>query len=111
MAYLNKTITSDTIKLTNEINQQVERYIANRKYSKNNEKYTKAKFCKEVGVSKSTSSNITHSELGQSITLDTALRLLRGCGLTLKISPLLMPKDFYNHKDIIMPKEYEERGE
>ena len=38
-------------------------------------------------------------------------RLLHGCGMTLKIVSELMPKEFYQHKDIIMPKEYEDGGE
>lgn len=111
MANLNKELSDMTIKLTKEINQQIERHVDNRRYSKNNEKYTKGKFCQDVGVSPSTTSLLTHERLDSSITLDTALRLLHGCGMTLKIVPELMPMDFYRHKDIIMPKEYEERSE
>ena len=62
-------------------------------------------------MSRTTTSFLTHKEMNSSITLDTAMRLLHGCGMTLKIVPELMPKDFYKHKDIIMPKEYEDGSE
>ena len=111
MASLNKIIMDDTVRLTKDINRIVENYVANRKYSKNNEKYTKGNFCEDVGVSRTVTSRITHEQIKSSITLDTAIRLLHGCGMTLKIVPELMPKDFYKHKDIIMPKEYEDGSE
>ena len=38
MANLNKDIKENTVRLTKEINRIIENYIANRKYSKNNEK-------------------------------------------------------------------------
>ena len=107
MANLNKDITESTVRLTKEINRIIENYVANRKYKKNNEKYTKGNFCEDVGVSRTTTSILTHEEIKSSITLDTAIRLLHGCGMTLKIVPELMPKEFYQHKDIIIPKEYE----
>ena len=110
MANLNKDINENTVRLTKEINRIIENYIANRKNSKN-KKYTKGKFCDDVGVSRTVTSMITHEQIKSSITLDTAIRLLRGCGMTLKIVPELMPKKFYQHKDIIMPKEYEDGGE
>ncbi len=110
MANLNKDITESTVRLTKEINKIIENYVANRKYKKNNEKYTKGNFCEDVGVSRTTTSILTHEEIKSSITLDTAIRLLHGCGMTLKIVPELMPKEFYQHKDIIMPKEYEDGG-
>lgn len=110
MANLNKDITESTVRLTKEINRIIENYVANRKYKKNNEKYTKGNFCEDVGVSRTTTSIITHEEIKSSITLDTAIRLLHGCGMTLKIVPELMPKEFYQHKDIIMPKYYEDGG-
>lgn len=111
MANLNKDITESTVRLTKEINRIIENYVANRKYKKNNEKYTKGNFCEDVGVSRTTTSIITHEDIKSSITLDTAIRLLHGCGMTLKIVPELMPKEFYLHKDIIMPKEYENSSE
>ena len=111
MANLNKIIMDDTVRLTKDINRIIENYVANRKYSKNNEKYTKGNFCEDVGVSRTVTSRITHEQTKSSITLDTAIRLLHGCGMTLKIVPELMPKDFYKHKDIIMPKEYEDGSE
>ena len=111
MANLNKDITESTVRLTKEINRIIENYVANRKYKKNNEKYTKGNFCEDVGVSRTTTSIITHEDIKSSITLDTAIRLLHGCGMTLKIVPELMPKEFYQHKDIITPKEYEDSGE
>ena len=111
MANLNKSISEKTVRLIKEINRTIENYVANRKYSKNKEKYTKGRFCEDVGVSRKTTSAITHDEITTSITLDTAIRLLHGCGMTLKIVPELMPKEFYQHKDIIMPKEYEDGGE
>ena len=111
MANLNKDIKENTVRLTKEINRIIENYIANRKYSKNNEKYTKGKFCDDVGVSRTVTSMITHEQIKSSITLDTAIRLLHGCGMTLKIVPELMPKKFYQHKDIIMPKDYEDGSE
>lgn len=111
MANLNKSIMEDTVRLTKGISRIVENYVANRKYSKNNEKYTKGNFCEDVGVSRTTTSLLTHTEIKSSITLDTAIRLLHGCGMTLKIVPELMPKKFYQHKDIIMPKEYEDGSE
>ena len=111
MANLNKDITESTVRLTKEINRIIENYVANRKYKKNKEKYTKGNFCEDVGVSRTTTSILTHEEIKSSITLDTAIRLLHGCGMTLKIVPELMPKEFYQHKDIIMPKEYEDCGE
>ena len=111
MANLNKDITESTVRLTKEINKIIENYVANRKYKKNNEKYTKGNFCEDVGVSRTTTSILTHEEIKSSITLDTAIRLLHGCGMTLKIVPELMPKKFYQHKDIIMPKEYEDSCE
>ena len=111
MANLNKDIKESTVRLTKEINRVIENYVANRKYSKNKKKYTKGNFCEDVGVSRTTTSAITHDEIKASITLDTAMRLLHGCGMTLKIVPELMPKDFYKHKDIIMPKEYEDGSE
>lgn len=111
MANLNKSIMEDTVRLTKDISRIVENYVANRKYSKNNEKYTKGNFCEDVGVSRTTTSLLTHKEIKSSITLDTAIRLLHGCGMTLKIVPELMPKKFYQHKDIIMPKEYEDGSE
>ena len=110
MANLNKDITESTVRLTKEINKIIENYVANRKYKKNNEKYTKGNFCEDVGVSRTTTSILTHEEIKSSITLDTAIRLLHGCGMTLKIVPELMPKEFYQHKDIIMPKYYEDGG-
>ena len=110
MANLNKDITESTVRLTKEINKVIENYVANRKYKKNNEKYTKGNFCEDVGVSRTTTSILTHEEIKSSITIDTAIRLLHGCGMTLKIVPELMPKEFYQHKDIIMPKEYEDGG-
>lgn len=110
MANLNKDITESTVRLTKEINRIIENYVANRKYKKNNEKYTKGNFCEDVGVSRTTTSIITHEDIKSSITLDTAIRLLHGCGMTLKIVPELMPKEFYQHKDIIMPKYYEDGG-
>ena len=110
MANLNKDITESTVRLTKEINRIIENYVANRKYKKNNEKYTKGNFCEDVGVSRTTTSIITHEEIKSSITLDTAIRLLHGCGMTLKIVPELMPKEFYQHKDIILPKDYEDGG-
>lgn len=110
MANLNKDITESTVRLTKEINRIIENYVANRKYKKNKEKYTKGNFCEDVGVSRTTTSIITHEDIKSSITLDTAIRLLHGCGMTLKIVPELMPKEFYQHKDIIMPKEYEDGG-
>ena len=110
MANLNKDITESTVRLTKEINKIIENYVANRKYKKNNEKYTKGNFCEDVGVSRTTTSVLTHEDIKSSITLDTAIRLLHGCGMTLKIVPELMPKEFYQHKDIIMPKEYEDGG-
>ena len=111
MANLNKDITESTVRLTKEINKIIENYVANRKYKKNNEKYTKGNFCEDVGVSRTTTSILTHEEIKSSITLDTAIRLLHGCGMTLKIVPELMPKEFYQHKDIIIPKEYEDSSE
>ena len=111
MANLNKDITESTVRLTKEINKIIENYVANRKYKKNNEKYTKGNFCEDVGVSRTTTSVLTHEEIKSSITLDTAIRLLHGCGMTLKIVPELMPKEFYQHKDIIMPKDYEDSSE
>ena len=111
MANLNKDITESTVRLTKEINKIIENYVANRKYKKNNEKYTKGNFCEDVGVSRTTTSVLTHEDIKSSITLDTAIRLLHGCGMTLKIVPELMPKEFYQHKDIIMPKEYEDSCE
>lgn len=111
MANLNKDITESTVRLTKEINRIIENYVANRKYKKNNEKYTKGNFCEDVGVSRTTTSILTHEEIKSSITLDTAIRLLHGCGMTLKIVPELMPKEFYQHKDIIMPKDYEDSCE
>ena len=111
MANLNKDITESTVRLTKEINRIIENYVANRKYKKNKEKYTKGNFCEDVGVSRTTTSILTHEEIKSSITLDTAMRLLHGCGMTLKIVPELMPKEFYQHKDIIMPKEYEDSSE
>lgn len=111
MANLNKDITESTVRLTKEINRIIENYVANRKYKKNNEKYTKGNFCEDVGVSRTTTSILTHEEIKSSITLDTAIRLLHGCGMTLKIVPELMPKEFYQHKDIIMPKYYEDSSE
>ena len=111
MANLNKDITESTVRLTKEINKIIENYVANRKYKKNKEKYTKGNFCEDVGVSRTTTSILTHEEIKSSITLDTAIRLLHGCGMTLKIVPELMPKEFYQHKDIIMPKEYEDSSE
>ena len=111
MANLNKDITESTVRLTKDINRIVENYVAYRKYSKSNEKYTKGNFCEDVGVSRTVTSRITHEQIKSSITLDTAIRLLHGCGMTLKIVPELMPKRFYQHKDIIMPKEYEDCGE
>ena len=110
MANLNKDITESTVRLTKEINKVIENYVANRKYKKNNENYTKGNFCEDVGVSRTTTSVLTHEEIKSSITLDTAIRLLHGCGMTLKIVPELMPKEFYQHKDIIMPKDYEDDG-
>ena len=110
MANLNKDITESTVRLTKEINRVIENYVANRKYKKNNKKYTKGNFCEDVGVSRTTTSILTHEEIKSSITLDTAIRLLHGCGMTLKIVPELMPKKFYQHKDIIMPKDYEDGG-
>ena len=111
MANLNKDITESTVRLTKEINRIIENYVANRKYKRNNEKYTKGNFCEDVGVSRTTTSILTHEEIKSSITLDTAIRLLHGCGMTLKIVPELMPKEFYQHKDIIMPTEYEDSSE
>lgn len=111
MANLNKDIMKNTVRLTKEINRIIENYVANRKYKKNNEKYTKGNFCEDVGVSRTTTSILTHEDIKSSITLDTAIRLLHGCGMTLKIVPELMPKEFYQHKDIIMPKEYEGSSE
>ena len=111
MASLNKSIMEDTVRLTKDINRIIENYVANRKYSKNNKKYTKGNFCEDVGVSRTTTSILTHEDVKSSITLDTAIRLLHGCGMTLKIVPELMPKDFYKHKDIIMPKEYKDGSE
>lgn len=111
MANLNKDIKENTVRLTKEINRVIENYVANRKYKKNNGKYTKGNFCEDVGVSRTTTSILTHEDIKSSITLDTAIRLLHGCGMTLKIVPELMPKEFYKHKDIIMPKEYEDGGE
>ena len=111
MANLNKDIQESTVRLTKEINRIIENYVANRKYKKNNEKYTKGNFCEDVGVSRTTTSILTHEEIKSSITLDTAMRLLHGCGMTLKIVPELMPKEFYQHKDIIMPKDYEDSSE
>ena len=111
MANLNKDIQESTVRLTKEINRIIENYVANRKYKKNKEKYTKGNFCEDVGVSRTTTSILTHEEIKSSITLDTAMRLLHGCGMTLKIVPELMPKEFYQHKDIIMPKEYEDSCE
>lgn len=110
MANLNKDINGNTVRLTKEINRIIENYIANRKNSKN-KKYTKGKFCDDVGVSRTVTSTITHEQIKSSITLDTAIRLLHGCGMTLKIVPELMPKEFYQHKDIIMPKDYEDSSE
>lgn len=110
MANLNKDINGNTVRLTKEINRIIENYIANRKNSKN-KKYTKGKFCDDVGVSRTVTSTITHEQIKSSITLDTAIRLLHGCGMTLKIIPELMPKKFYQHKDIIMPKDYEDGSE
>lgn len=111
MANLNKDIKESTVRLTKEINRVIENYVANRKYKKNKEKYTKGNFCEDVGVSRTTTSILTHEDIKSSITLDTAIRLLHGCGMTLKIVPELMPKEFYQHKDIIMPKEYEDSSE
>lgn len=111
MANLNKDIKESTVRLTKEINRIIENYVANRKYKKNNEKYTKGNFCEDVGVSRTTTSILTHEDIKSSITLDTAIRLLHGCGMTLKIVPELMPKEFYQHKDIIMPKYYEDSSE
>ena len=111
MANLNKDIKESTVRLTKEINRVIENYVANRKYKKNNKKYTKGNFCEDVGVSRTTTSILTHEEIKSSITLDTAIRLLHGCGMTLKIVPELMPKEFYQHKDIIMPKYYEDSSE
>lgn len=110
MVNLNKDINENTVRLTKEINRIIENYIANRKNSKN-KKYTKGKFCDDVGVSRTVTSAITHEQIKSSITLDTAIRLLHGCGMRLKIVPELMPKKFYQHKDIIMPKEYEDGSE
>ena len=110
MANLNKDINENTVRLTKEINRIIENFIANRENSKN-KKYTKGKFCDDVGVSRTVTSTITHEQIKSSITLDTAIRLLHGCGMTLKIVPELMPKEFYQHKDIIMPKEYEDGSE
>ena len=111
MANLNKDITESTVRLTKEIKRIIENDVANRKYKKNNEKYTKGNFCEDVGVSRTVTSRITHEQIKSSITLDTAMRLLHGCGMTLKIVPELMPKKFYQHKDIIMPKDYEDGSE
>ena len=111
MANLNKDITESTVRLTKEINRIIENYVSNRKYKKNNEKYTKGNFCEDVGVSRTVTSRITHEQIKSSITLDTAMRLLHGCGMTLKIVPELMPKKLYQHKDIIIPKEYEDGSE
>ena len=111
MANLNKSISEKTVRLIKEISRTIENYVANRKYSKNNKKYTKGNFCEDVGVSRTTTSILTHEDIKSSITLDTAMRLLHGCGMTLKIVPELMPKEFYQHKDIIMPKEYEGSSE
>ena len=111
MANLNKDIKESTVRLTKEINRVIENYVANRKYKKNNKNYTKGNFCEDVGVSRTTTSILTHEDIKSSITLDTAIRLLHGCGMTLKIVPELMPKKFYQHKDIIMPKEYEDSSE
>ena len=61
MANLNKDITESTVRLTKEINRIIENYVANRKYKKNNEKYTKGNFCEDVGVSRTTTSILTHS--------------------------------------------------
>ena len=107
MANLNKDIKENNVRLTKEINRIIENYIVNRKCSKNNEKYTNGKYHEQVRVSRTVTSMITHEQIKSSITLDTAIRLLNGCGMTLKIVPELMPKKFYQHKDIIMPKEYE----
>ena len=107
MANLNKDITESTVRVTKDINRTEENYVANIKYSKKKKKYTKGNFCEDVGVSRTVTSRITHEQIKSSITLDTAIRLLHGCGMTLKIVPELMPKRFYQHKDIIMPKEYE----
>lgn len=110
MANLNKALSPKTGEFMRQINNIIENYIANQSYKSNGKKYTKGQFCADVGVSRSVVSVLTHKEFDNSITLDTALRLLHGCGMTLKITPEVMPKEMYMHKDIIMPSCYEKHS-
>lgn len=107
MANLNKALSPKTGEIMKEINNIIANYVANRNYKNNGKKYTKGQFCADVGVSRTITSYLTHDDFENSITLDTAMRLLHGCGMTLKVVPEVMPREMYMHKDIIMPSCYE----
>lgn len=111
MANMSKKISPKTFELMKEINCQMEKYIAIHKHLKPDGKYTKRMFCHDVGVSSATASVMAHDSKERCITLDTAVRLLHGCGMTIKIVPELMPKEMYMHKDIIMPSIYNDENE
>lgn len=107
MAYTNKESFERTQEMTEQIISEVENYVAKQKARKS---YSYHKFWMETGVTHQTWDNI-RSNKNRSMTLDTAIRLLDKCGLRLKITPKLMPRSQYDHKDIIPPSEYETSGE
>ena len=102
MAYLNKQEFQQTILLTQQIVDEVKNYVAKERSKR---PYSYKKFYEETNISHTSFESILANK-NRSITLDTATRLLDKCGYRLKIVPKIMPRSFYDHKDIIPPSDY-----
>ena len=101
MSISNKEMMPQTKELTGQIIDEVESYVAKRRARGH---YSLNILYKEVNLTHTSWAYIRKNE-NRSITLDTAIRLLDKCGLRLKIVPKIMPRNQYDHKDIIPPSE------
>lgn len=96
-----------TCRLTAQIVKEVKEYVERRKLT---EPYSYRKFLNEVQVSRQRWVDMQNSSTN-AIPLDTAIRILAKCGLRLRITEEIMPRNMYDHKDIIPPVEYETGSE
>ena len=106
MSISNKTMMTETRELTLKIIDEVESYVAKKRARGH---YSLNQLYKDVNITHTSRAYIKRNE-NRSITLDTAVRLLDKCGLRLKIVPKIMPRNQYDHKDIIPPSEYATSG-
>lgn len=107
MTCTKKEIMTQTRELTLNIIDEVESYVAKKRARGH---YSLNQFYRDINITHTSWAYIKRNE-NRSMTLDTAVRLLDKCGLRLKIVPKIMPRNQYDHKDIIPPTEYATSGE